>query len=51
MRHPHACRILALLLVASALAGCDKCADNFIVNPFGPKPAGTCPSGAIPSAR
>ena len=44
-------RILALLLVASALAGCDKCADYFIANPFGTKPAGTCPSGAIPTAR
>jgi hypothetical protein len=51
MLHRHACRILALLVVASALAGCDKCADNFLVNPFATKPAGTCPSGAVPSAR
>ncbi len=44
-------RVLALLVVASALAGCDKCADYFIANPFGTKPAGTCPSGAIPAAK
>ena len=51
MLHRHACRVLALLVIASALAGCDKCADYFIANPFGTKPAGTCPSGAIPAAK
>ncbi len=51
MLHRHACRVLALLVAASALAGCDKCADYFIANPFGTKPAGTCPSGAIPAAK
>ncbi len=51
MIHRHACRVLALLLIASALAGCDKCADNFIANPFATKPPGTCPSGAIPTAK
>ena len=42
--------ILALLLLAPALGGCDKCADYFIANPFGTKPAGTCPSGTIQPA-
>ena len=51
MLHRHACRVLALLVVAFALAGCDKCADYFIANPFATKPAGTCPSGSIPAAR
>ncbi len=46
-----AVRILALLLAASALAGCDKCADYFIANPFAIKPAGTCQSGAIPAQK
>lgn len=45
------CRILALLVLAAALGGCDKCADYFIANPFATKPAGTCPSGGIPAAR
>ena len=27
-------RVLALLILASALGGCDKCADYFIANPF-----------------
>ena len=44
-------RILALLLAASALGGCDKCADYFIANPFATKAPGTCPSGAAPTAR
>ena len=47
----NAVRILALLLFASALAGCDKCADYFIANPFAVKPAGTCQSGAVPSQK
>ena len=47
----NAARIFALLLVASALAGCDKCADYFIANPFAIKPAGTCQSGAIPPQK
>ncbi len=47
----NAARILALLVVTSALAGCDKCADNFIANPFVTKPTGTCPSGAIPTQK
>ena len=51
MFHRRACRVLALLIVAAALSGCDKCADYFIANPFGTKPAGTCPSGAVPSAK
>ena len=51
MLHRQACRVLALVLVASALAGCDKCADYFVANPFDTKPAGTCPSGAIPAAK
>lgn len=51
MLHRHASRVLALLLVAAALSGCDKCADYFIANPFATKPAGTCPSGALPSAK
>ena len=45
------CRMLALLVVASALAGCDKCADYFIANPFGAKQPGTCPSGAAPAQK
>ena len=49
MLHRHACRVLALLVAASALAGCDKCADYFIANPFAAKAPGTCPSGAIPA--
>jgi len=48
---PNAARILALLVVASALAGCDKCADNFIANPFATKPPATCPSGAVPTQK
>ncbi len=32
-------RYAGLLLIASTVAGCDKCADYFIVNPFAPKPA------------
>ena len=44
-------RILTLLLLASALAGCDKCADYFIANPFAVKPAGTCQSGAVPAQK
>ena len=44
-------RFLALLLVASALAGCDKCADYFIASPFTIKPPGTCPSGGTPSQK
>ena len=51
MLHRHACRVLALIVVASALAGCDKCADYFIANPFATKAPGTCPSGAAPAAR
>ena len=51
MTRRRTCRIVALLVIASALGGCDKCADYFIANPFGTKPAGTCPSGAIPAAR
>lgn len=47
----NAVRILALLLFASALAGCDKCADYFIANPFAVKPAGTCQSGAVPPQK
>ena len=46
-----AARVLAVLLVASALAGCDKCADYFIANPFAIKPAGTCQSGAVPAQK
>ena len=44
-------RMLALLLAASTLGGCDKCADYFIANPFATKAPGTCPSGAVPPAR
>ena len=44
-------RMLALLLAASALGGCDKCADYFVVNPFATKAPGTCPSGAMPAAK
>ena len=43
--------LLALLLAASTLGGCDKCADYFIANPFATKAPGTCPSGAAPAAR
>ena len=46
-----ALRILALLCVASALAGCDKCADNFLVNPFAVKPPGTCHEGPVQPSR
>ena len=49
--HGTLCRILALLVVAAALAGCDKCADYFIANPFATKPAGTCPTGAMPAPK
>ncbi len=49
--HRNAVRTVALLLVASALAGCDKCADYFIANPFAVKPAGTCQSGAVPAPK
>lgn len=51
MLHRQACRLLALLLIAAALGGCDKCADNFLVNPFGTKQPGTCPSGGIPAPK
>ena len=47
----NAIRTLALLLIASALAGCDKCADYFIANPFAIKPAGTCQSAAVPAQK
>jgi hypothetical protein len=47
----NALRILALLVAASALAGCDKCADYFIANPFATKPPATCPSGAVPAQK
>ncbi len=47
----NAVRMFALLLVASTLAGCDKCADYFIANPFAIKPAGTCQSGAVPAQK
>ena len=46
-----AIRIAALLLLGSALTGCDKCADYFIANPFTIKPAGTCPSGTLPPPK
>ena len=39
MRH-RAIRLASVLLIAAVLAGCDKCADNFLVDPFAkPKPA------------
>ncbi|HEX4764644.1 MAG TPA: hypothetical protein VH414_00005 [Lichenihabitans sp.] len=39
MRH-RACRFLIVVAAAAILAGCDKCADNFLVDPFAkPKPA------------
>ncbi len=47
----NAVRVLALLVIASALAGCDKCADNFIANPFAVKPAGTCHEGPVQPSR
>ncbi len=41
MRH-RACRFLIIVIAAAILAGCDKCADNFLVDPFAkPKPV-TC---------
>lgn len=42
-------RLVVLLLLAAALAGCDKCADNFLVDPFA-KPAtpGSCHSEPMP---
>ena len=48
MRH-HAFRLVGLLLIAAALAGCDKCSDNFLVDPFA-KPAtpGSCHGGPAP---
>lgn len=33
MRH-RAFRFVGLLLIAATLAACDKCADNFLVDPF-----------------
>ena len=38
MRHRTG-RLIGLLLLAAALAGCDKCSDNYFVDPFKPKPA------------
>ncbi len=39
MRH-RAYRLFAIVITAAILAGCDKCADNFLVDPFAkPKPA------------
>ena len=47
----NAFRVLSLLLLASALAGCDKCADYFIANPFSVKPPGTCPVDPVPAQK
>jgi hypothetical protein len=34
-------RLIGLFMLAATLAACDKCADNFLGNPFAPsKPAG-----------
>ena len=33
-----ALRLAMILTIAPLLAGCDKCADYFFVNPFAPKP-------------
>ena len=38
--HRRAVRLASLLLIAALLGGCDKCADNFLIDPFAkPKPA------------
>ncbi len=42
MRH-RGSRLVALLLLAATLAGCDKCSDNFLVDPFAkPKTPASC---------
>lgn len=47
MRH-RALQFVGLLLIAATLAACDKCADNFLVDPFAaPKPH-SCKEGPPP---
>ncbi len=41
MRHS-VIRLVSILLIAAALAGCDKCADNFLADPFAKPGPKTC---------
>lgn len=41
-------RLAGLMLIAAAVAGCDKCADNYLANPFAPSKPATCHEGPAP---